>query len=330
MKALLLILAPVLLLPCWMATVDEQSALRRLQVVQNAAARLLTGKKRRDHISPVLASLRWLPVHFRIQFKPKTYPLDMVPDAVDDTYEGCRNGEMEKKVNETYLQQELGLDGNFKKAWTDKEVEKCSKKKPDEGDEALTVNHMHAICAYTSPIVYKEFNKACKSSKDFKFYTLHYWLTTAIQILNKKQTEPCLTTYRRNGSESTGKVGDIIRFGIFASSSKNTGQKDYGTKTCFQIHTCLGAYLKHYPFFETKEEEVLIPPYEQFKITTIIEGEGKFEALPDCEKVFVLESAGKENPPVTPLKGSVREDPDQEPKPPQLAPFHVKEQRLYS
>ena len=31
--------------------------------------RLLTGKKRRDHISPVLASLHWLPVHFRIQFK---------------------------------------------------------------------------------------------------------------------------------------------------------------------------------------------------------------------------------------------------------------------
>lgn len=47
----------------------DQSSLRRLQVVQNAAARLLTGKKRHDHISSVLASLHWLPVKFRIQFK---------------------------------------------------------------------------------------------------------------------------------------------------------------------------------------------------------------------------------------------------------------------
>ena len=47
----------------------EQSGLRRLQLVQNAAARLLTGTKKRDHITPVLASLHWLPVNFRIDFK---------------------------------------------------------------------------------------------------------------------------------------------------------------------------------------------------------------------------------------------------------------------
>ncbi|XP_074528519.1 olfactory receptor 1E16-like [Halichoeres trimaculatus] len=36
---------------------------------QNAAAGLLTGKRRRDHITPVLASLHWLPVSFRIQYE---------------------------------------------------------------------------------------------------------------------------------------------------------------------------------------------------------------------------------------------------------------------
>jgi len=46
-----------------------QSSLRRLQLVQNAAARLLTGTRRREHITPILASLHWLPVLFRIQFK---------------------------------------------------------------------------------------------------------------------------------------------------------------------------------------------------------------------------------------------------------------------
>lgn len=47
----------------------DQSSLRHLQAVQNVAARLLTGKRRRDHITPVLASVHWLPVLFRIQFK---------------------------------------------------------------------------------------------------------------------------------------------------------------------------------------------------------------------------------------------------------------------
>src|SRR4029434_10045736 len=41
----------------------------RLQLIQNSAARLLTRTKRREHISPVLAALHWLPVTFRIDFK---------------------------------------------------------------------------------------------------------------------------------------------------------------------------------------------------------------------------------------------------------------------
>lgn len=43
--------------------------IRNFQLVQNAAARLLTGTKRMEHITPVLESLHWLPVKFRIQFK---------------------------------------------------------------------------------------------------------------------------------------------------------------------------------------------------------------------------------------------------------------------
>lgn len=47
----------------------DRSCLHRLQLVQNAAARMLTGSKKRDHITPVLCSLHWLPVAFRIDFK---------------------------------------------------------------------------------------------------------------------------------------------------------------------------------------------------------------------------------------------------------------------
>lgn len=47
----------------------DQSLLHHLQLVQNAAARLLTGKRKREHITPILASFHWLPVRFRIDFK---------------------------------------------------------------------------------------------------------------------------------------------------------------------------------------------------------------------------------------------------------------------
>ncbi|XP_074521141.1 uncharacterized protein LOC141786455 [Halichoeres trimaculatus] len=44
-------------------------SIRTLQLVQNAAARVLTWTGRREHISPVLASLHWLSIKSRIEFK---------------------------------------------------------------------------------------------------------------------------------------------------------------------------------------------------------------------------------------------------------------------
>ena len=46
-----------------------KQTLRKLQLVQNAAARVLTKTKRFDHITPILKSLHWLPVGQRIDFK---------------------------------------------------------------------------------------------------------------------------------------------------------------------------------------------------------------------------------------------------------------------
>ncbi|KAF7659786.1 hypothetical protein LDENG_00292330, partial [Lucifuga dentata] len=43
--------------------------IHQLQLIQNAAARLLTRLILRSHITPVLAALHWLPVSFRIDFK---------------------------------------------------------------------------------------------------------------------------------------------------------------------------------------------------------------------------------------------------------------------
>jgi len=44
----------------------------RLQSVQNAAARLVSGARRYGHIKPMLQELHWLPVRRRVDFKIAT------------------------------------------------------------------------------------------------------------------------------------------------------------------------------------------------------------------------------------------------------------------
>jgi hypothetical protein len=46
--------------------------LKKLQYVQNAAARLISRTRKFDHISPVLRDLHWLPIRHRVDFKIAT------------------------------------------------------------------------------------------------------------------------------------------------------------------------------------------------------------------------------------------------------------------
>lgn len=47
----------------------SEQLLTKLQRVQNAAARIILGYKKYDHISKGLIQLHWLPIRFRIKFK---------------------------------------------------------------------------------------------------------------------------------------------------------------------------------------------------------------------------------------------------------------------
>ncbi|XP_034544550.1 ecto-ADP-ribosyltransferase 4-like [Notolabrus celidotus] len=217
-------------------------------------------------------------------------PLSMVEDSVDDMYFGC--AQKMQKVAHNYFN--IENKGVFKSVW--KNAEGCTKtnmKRKEAG--ALTREHLQAICVYTSG--YKRFhdlfNAAVRTNRSeystsFPFHSLHFWLTSAIQILNNNK--PCLKSYRRSNSVFTGKVNQVVRFGFFASTSKRTNLTRFGTETCFQIKTCRGAYLKKYPTLGNYEKEVLIPPYEMFKISQI--AKGKFENLSDCNTIYVLKSVG--------------------------------------
>ena len=46
-----------------------KNVIKKLQSVQNAAAKLITRSRKCDHITPILLDLHWLPVSERIKFK---------------------------------------------------------------------------------------------------------------------------------------------------------------------------------------------------------------------------------------------------------------------
>lgn len=48
---------------------EHANIIKPLQTLQNNAARLLTRTGRREHITPILKTLHWLPVKYRVDFK---------------------------------------------------------------------------------------------------------------------------------------------------------------------------------------------------------------------------------------------------------------------
>ncbi|KAK7910194.1 hypothetical protein WMY93_014878 [Mugilogobius chulae] len=72
-------------------------------------------------------------------------------------------------------------------------------------------------------------------------------------------------------------------------TKKRTNQVQFGRETCFQITTCFGAPIQDYSAFNS-EKEVLVPPYEKFRIARITRS--SYGALYNCKNIIVLESAG--------------------------------------
>ncbi|XP_055012782.1 ecto-ADP-ribosyltransferase 4-like [Boleophthalmus pectinirostris] len=216
-------------------------------------------------------------------------PLNMMEKSVDDMYDGCSK-EMDEKVKNEYFPREMKNNQLFRDAW--KKTESCVNDKYNK-DKALTKDQVQALGVYTGNDVYGPFNAAVRVSADkyttsaFKYHALHYWLTTALQTLNNNKI--CRTTYRRSRDTFTGQLDQEIRFGQFASSSVSPDVVEFGNETCFQIETCLGAPINEYSCYST-EDEVLIPPYEKFKIMKIVQK--SYEQLENCTTIFVLKPVG--------------------------------------
>nr|XP_057923948.1 erythroblast NAD(P)(+)--arginine ADP-ribosyltransferase-like [Doryrhamphus excisus]XP_057923957.1 erythroblast NAD(P)(+)--arginine ADP-ribosyltransferase-like [Doryrhamphus excisus] len=227
--------------------------------------------------------------------------LDMAEDAVDDMYEGCRD-KMECKVRKDYLLQERHQDKNLRLAWAEAEDyyrKIWGRKMSRRRSNALGKEQIMAIYIYSldKPPVYLDFNTEVRSQRSeykttFRYHTLHFFLTDAIEKLRLRRTaaEKCLTIFRRANAFFHQKANTIIRFGSFTSGAMGQYLKaeKYGNKTCFEVTTCFGADISLYSKLGESEREVLIPPYELFKVTKIERSTPKMK-LP-CEVVYKLKS----------------------------------------
>ncbi|XP_044046838.1 ecto-ADP-ribosyltransferase 5-like isoform X2 [Siniperca chuatsi] len=217
-------------------------------------------------------------------------------------YTGCKD-KMEYRVKKEYLVNEKNKDTNFTLAWGEAEKYYNKKWRPKKGKRpstSLGKEQIMAVYVYTldKPNIYRDFNNAVRTQKykyktTFSYHTLHFFLTDALQTLNarKPEAERCLTGYRRvDRYFSQDVLNKEIRFGSFTSSSMGwyPNAKRFGDKSCFEMITCSGADISLYSKLGESEREVLIPPYEVFKVTNIAKRSDQ-NKLP-CEVVYKVKS----------------------------------------
>uniref|UniRef100_A0A8C4NQM3 NAD(P)(+)--arginine ADP-ribosyltransferase n=1 Tax=Dicentrarchus labrax TaxID=13489 RepID=A0A8C4NQM3_DICLA len=190
-------------------------------------------------------------------------------DSIDDMYDGCRSETA--SVIDLFGVFEWHFNRDFSLAWAS--VERHAKK---PAHKHLKEDHAIVMYLYTKmKHIQQAFNEAVKTGKNkystdrFKFHYFYFYLTDAIQALRQNQTS-CRTTYYRTWKQFDHNViNSNMRFGAFTwvASSKQSFNFNANV-SCFEIHSCYGADITYYS--ATKQMgQVLIPPYEVFKITDV-------------------------------------------------------------
>ncbi|KAM9203429.1 erythroblast NAD(P)(+)--arginine ADP-ribosyltransferase-like [Mergus octosetaceus] len=205
--------------------------------------------------------------------------MDMVQNSFDDQYQDCRT-EMKKELEE--LNRTEFTNPAYAESWRDAVMEWQNRWGHAAHPQALRQDQAVAVLAYTAERdLYKQFNKAVREGgrsrehylQSFPFKTLHFLLTEALQTLRDAQNRRCYDVYRGvKGTRFTAQLDQTVRFGQFTSASlKMKVAESFGRDTFFFVNTCYGVPIKDFSFFPL-EDEVLIPPYEVFKVTKFTPG----------------------------------------------------------
>ncbi|NXX80582.1 NARE ribosyltransferase, partial [Urocolius indicus] len=205
--------------------------------------------------------------------------MNMAPDSFDDQYRGCSQA-MEEEL-EQLNRTEFTSNSVYAAAWAAASAAWRSRRGREPPAPTLPPAQAVAIMAYTlNSSLFQEFNAAVRSAggsrthylSSFPFKALHYLLSRALQGLRDASPRRCRCAYRGvKGIRFRARLGDAVRFGHFTSASLgNKSALSFGRDTFFTLETCYGVPIKDFSYYPG-EDEVLIPPFEVFKVTEAAE-----------------------------------------------------------
>ena len=151
----------------------------------------------------------------------------------------------------------------------------------NSGRAGLTDDEIFAVICYTleNPPVYRYFNSDTRrgyTGDGMDFPILSYLLREACRKILAATPKESRTriVYRGVNIRFTAKPGQIVRFGSYTSSTGNIKvAEDFQKKSNgsqFVIVTRIGASIKMLSAFP-EEDEVLLPPYEVFRVHRVEE-----------------------------------------------------------
>ncbi|RXM37481.1 NAD(P)(+)--arginine ADP-ribosyltransferase 1 [Acipenser ruthenus] len=219
----------------------------------------------------------------------------MAEDALDDQYRACR-AEMLKKFNRDIILNELE-NRELHASWIEAE-ERMNHPEYKE----LSLLQATAIRVYTMDSKHSHSSKLNEAVRtggkyydNFPFKAWHFHLTDALIKLRSKNPQTYVV-YRGVSKIFTSTEDDIVRFGYFASTSQNKSvaegfrtEKGGSTKgTLFTITSYFGVSIEKYSN-NTSQKEVLIPPFEIFRVTKVNGNEIQLEHIMCGATVFKIQ-----------------------------------------
>lgn len=185
---------------------------------------------------------------------------------LNDTYDDCRS--KAAVVTDKAVMQTLNSRTNFSQAWSNAE-----QKAEEPAHDYMEKHHSVAIYMYTNVLqktTKPDFVNTGRTGKQlketFESRSLYLSLSEAIQILKHSQVTCLHTNYRTQTLLNLNISDKLIRFSTFILGSDGWGLTK--NASCFEVHTCFGADITHYSALK-QDSQVLIPPYEVFKVADI-------------------------------------------------------------
>uniref|UniRef100_A0A8B9QZ10 NAD(P)(+)--arginine ADP-ribosyltransferase n=1 Tax=Anas platyrhynchos TaxID=8839 RepID=A0A8B9QZ10_ANAPL len=224
--------------------------------------------------------------------------MDMARYSFDDQYQDCSRmmEEKLKTVNRTEFKNKVYKDTwknaseHWQKQWGNSN--RLQVLPQEQAVAVLAYTHRGDLSNQLNTAMHKGGRSPEHYLESFPFKTLHFLLTEALHTLRDDQGRRCYNVSRGvNGTRFTAHLKETVRFGHFASASLNESiAKGFGTDTFFVVNTCYGVSIGNFSF-SPEQEEVLIPPYEVFRVTNYTcdrDGNRHPSPLPDCAQHLQL------------------------------------------